>query len=154
MAELADARGRDVFDPAAGTGELLETALRWGDPDHGPAEAFGQEIDIGLAQLTSARVWLSSDTEGSRVEVGDSLRHDAFPDLRVHAVLCHPPFGTRDWGLDELTDGPRWEYGLPPRSEPELAWVRHALAHLETGGRAAAPPPGSLEFPGPTSARR
>lgn len=137
MAELADARGRDVYDPAAGTGELLEAAQQWGDPDHGPAEAYGQELDAGLARLASARVWLSSDNGGSQVEAGDSLRHDAFPHLRAHAVLCHPPFGIRDWGLDELADDPRWEYGVPPRSESELAWVQHALAHLEPEGRAA-----------------
>lgn len=137
MAELADARGRDVFDPAAGTGELLEAALKWGDPDCGPADGYGQELDAGLAQLASARAWLGSDNGEARVEAGDSLRHDAFPDLRVHSVLCHPPFGARDWGPDELADDPRWKYGVPPRSEPELAWVQHALAHLEPGGLAA-----------------
>ena len=136
MADLADARGRDVFDPAAGTGELLlAAALKYGDPGYGPAHAVGQEIDAGLARLADARVRLRSDD--ANVEVGDSLRDDKFPDLKVHSVICHPPFGTRDWGLDELADDPRWEYGVPSRSEPELAWVQHALAHLEAGGKAA-----------------
>ena len=28
----------------------------------------------------------------------------------------------------------RWEYGVPPRLESELAWVQHALAHAGPGG--------------------
>src|SRR5262249_56634019 len=67
---------------------------------------------------------------------GDSLRDDEFRDLRAEVVLCHPPWGVQDWGSDELADDPRWRYGTPPRSEPELAWLQHALAHLRPGGRA------------------
>ncbi|NVI91820.1 N-6 DNA methylase, partial [Actinomadura sp. BRA 177] len=31
----------------------------------------------------------------------------------------------------------RWGHGLPPRGEPELAWVQHVLWHLRPGGEAA-----------------
>ncbi|WP_152629269.1 HsdM family class I SAM-dependent methyltransferase, partial [Streptacidiphilus jiangxiensis] len=72
------------------------------------------------------------------VRTGDSLRADAF-DRPPHApgadvVLCHPPFNERNWGHEELAYDPRWEYGLPPRTESELAWVQHALAHAREGG--------------------
>jgi hypothetical protein len=70
------------------------------------------------------------------VSVGDSLLGDAFPGALVDAVLCDPPFHQRVWGHDELTRDPRWQYGLPPRLEPELAWVQHAVAHLAPGGLA------------------
>ncbi|GAA3210468.1 hypothetical protein GCM10020256_08560 [Streptomyces thermocoprophilus] len=70
------------------------------------------------------------------MRTGDSLRADAFPDLTVDAVLCNPPYGDRDWGHDELAYDARWAYGFPPRAESELAWVQHALAHLEPGGHA------------------
>ncbi|MEV4751378.1 N-6 DNA methylase [Streptosporangium sp. NPDC049248] len=35
-----------------------------------------------------------------------------------------------------MTADPRWEYGLPPRMESELAWIQHALSHLKPGGTA------------------
>jgi hypothetical protein len=54
----------------------------------------------------------------------------------VDAVVCNPPYGDREWGHDELALDTRWAYGVPPRSEPELAWVQHALAHLAEGGHA------------------
>ncbi|HEX7164833.1 MAG TPA: N-6 DNA methylase [Trebonia sp.] len=135
MADLADARGGDVFDPAAGTGELISVSVE--RRKFGQARGWGQELNTALARMADARVWLHVEDEDGAVVAGDSLRHDEFPNLRVHTVLCHPPFGVRDWGLDELADDPRWEYGIPPRLEPELAWVQHALAHLEADGKAA-----------------
>ncbi|MBO0517649.1 N-6 DNA methylase, partial [Streptomyces beijiangensis] len=70
------------------------------------------------------------------VRTGDTLRADAFGQLAADAVLCHPPFNERNWGHDELAYDPRWEYGFPARTESELAWVQHALAHLREGGTA------------------
>lgn len=131
MADIAEVAGGDVFDPACGTGELLDTAV-----DLGAGRAYGQELDAGLAPLAAARVDFGDSKEWAEVEAGDSLRDDKFPDLRVRTVLCHPPFGDRDWGAAELTGDPRWAFGVPPKSEPELAWVQHALAHLAPGGRA------------------
>ena len=51
-------------------------------------------------------------------------------------MLCDPPTGVKDWGHDELGYDPRWEFGLPPRSEPELAWLQHCYAHVRPGGTA------------------
>lgn len=131
MAAIADLDRGTVLDPACGTGELLAAAAR-----HGAGRLFGQELDARLAELTSIRLTISRGVRDSAVNAGDSLRNDNFPDLLADAVLCHPPFGDRDWGQDELVLDPRWEYGTPPKAEPELAWAQHALAHLRPGGRA------------------
>jgi hypothetical protein len=134
MADLAEAYRGGVFDPAAGTGELLVAAL-----DRAATDALGQELDGGLARLAELRLhcgYSVAEREGLEVAIGDSLRDDKFSGLCVQSVLCHPPFGDRDWGHEELAHDPRWEYGIPPKSEPELAWVQHAIAHLEPGGRA------------------
>jgi len=145
MADLAlparDAAGasgrrtsRTVLDPAAGTGALLRAVGR-------PTGLYAQEADPDLAALTALRLALHAPgggAEGSApsVRTGDTLRTDAFPGLTVDAVLCHPPFNERNWGHDELAYDPRWEYGFPARTESELAWLQHALAHLREGGTA------------------
>ncbi|MFJ8862118.1 N-6 DNA methylase [Streptomyces sp. NPDC102451] len=125
---------RTVLDPAAGTGALLCAVGR-------PTALYAQEADPDLAALTALRLALHSEGGGAdgpalAVRTGDTLRTDAFPGLAVDAVLCHPPFNERNWGHDELAYDPRWEYGFPARTESELAWVQHALAHLREGGTA------------------
>ncbi|SCL29823.1 N-6 DNA Methylase [Micromonospora rhizosphaerae] len=129
MVGIAGVGGGSVLDPAAGTGATLRAAVR-----AGCTAAYGQELDEDLAKL--AGLWLALREVPGEVRPGDSLRADAFPGRTVDAVVCHPPFGVTNWGLEELGYDPRWEYGVPPRTEPELAWVQHALAHLRPGGHA------------------
>ncbi|MFC7644703.1 N-6 DNA methylase [Streptosporangium lutulentum] len=52
-------------------------------------------------------------------------------------MICDPPFNERAWGYEDLAADPRWEYGLPPRGESELAWVQHCLTHVKPGGLVA-----------------
>ena len=68
---------------------------------------------------------------------GDAMRNDAFAGEKADAVVCDPPFNERAWGYEELVGDPRWEYGLPPRGEPELAWVQHCLTHVKPSGLVA-----------------
>jgi hypothetical protein len=148
MAGLAVTAGSTVLDPACGTGELLVAAL-----DRGATRVRGQELDPDLQRLASSRLstrlqpWHVEDN-AERFEdedgpplaaytvAGNSLLADRFPRLRADSVLCHPPFGSRDWGQEQLAGDPRWAYGIPPKAESELAWAQHALAHLRPGGRA------------------
>ncbi|MEH0985737.1 N-6 DNA methylase [Micromonospora sp. CPCC 205556] len=129
MVGLADVRGGSVLDPAAGSGATLRAAVR-----AGCTSAYGQEIDEDLARL--AGLWLALRDVPGEVSAGDSLRADAFAGRAVDAVVCHPPFGATNWGDEELGHDPRWIVGTTPRTEPELAWAQHALAHLRIGGHA------------------
>ncbi|MFG1668818.1 N-6 DNA methylase [Streptomyces sp. Y7] len=141
MARLLPAGASRVLDPACGSGTLLAAAAR-----QGARELFGQDSLPVQGQRTAVRLLIAAPETETAIRVGDSLRADAFPDLTVDAVLCNPPFADRDWGHDELAYDPRWAYGLPPRFESELAWVQHALAHLEPGGHAVMLLPPALAF--------
>ncbi|MFG3301561.1 N-6 DNA methylase [Micromonospora chersina] len=129
MAGLAGVGGGSVLDPAAGSGATLRAAVR-----AGCTSAYGQEIDEDLARL--AGLWLALRDVAGEVCTGDSLRADAFAGRTFDAVVCHPPFGVTNWGDEELGHDPRWIVGTTPRTEPELAWAQHALAHLRAGGHA------------------
>lgn len=128
VVDLAAVAGRTVLDPACGTGALL-TAARVREADG----LAGQDSDAAICRVAAARLL----AEGGTVEVavGDSLRADGFAGRLFGAVVCEPPFGERSWGHDELGTDLRWQHGLPPRGEPELAWVQHCLSHAEPGGR-------------------
>ena len=133
----------NILDPACGTGGLLAAAAK-----AGVATLHGQDLAEAQAILSSVRLTVEVPQTKADIRGGDSLREDAFPAPSVDAVLCSPPFGVRDWGHDELAYDPRWQYGLPPRGESELAWLQHCLAHLGPGGTAVLlMPPGVAERP-------
>ncbi|URM89657.1 N-6 DNA methylase [Streptomyces sp. MRC013] len=141
MARLLPAGASRVLDPACGSGTLLAAAAR-----QGARELFGQDSLPVQGRRTAVRLLIAAPDAETAIRVGDSLRADAFPDVTVDAVLCNPPFADRDWGHDELAYDPRWAYGVPPRFESELAWVQHALAHLEPGGHAVMLLPPGVAF--------
>ncbi|MFD0032108.1 N-6 DNA methylase [Streptomyces sp. NPDC127172] len=130
---LTDARSgsfpQEVLDPACGSGAFLVAAA-----EAGARMLYGQDVAAVQAQRTAVRLRIAAPDTRSTVHAGDSLRADAFEGLTVSGVACNPPFGVRDWGQDELAYDPRWAYGVPSRSDSELAWAQHALAHVAPGG--------------------
>ncbi|MFD9412241.1 N-6 DNA methylase [Streptomyces sp. NPDC059989] len=143
MAALAGPGVRTVLDPACGTGSLLRAVSTVGEV----TVLNAQDSSPELAALTALRLALNGSAQ-VRPAAADSLRADAFAQDAVDAVLCHPPFNERNWGHEELAYDPRWEYGFPARTESELAWIQHALAHLREGGTAV------LLMPPAVAARR
>ena len=136
--------GARTFDFTSGTGSILRMAADQAVNSGRVTRCYAQEINQQYALITKLRLWFvhlrarraGLDAEPPVVHVGDSLLADALPDLRADVVVANFPFGIHDWGHDRLAYDPRWVYGLPPRTEPELAWVQHALAHLAPGGTA------------------
>ncbi|MER6914067.1 N-6 DNA methylase [Streptomyces sp. NPDC000594] len=132
--------GATVFDPACGIGLLLlSVAGQTG------ALCRGQEADADSARLARLRAALSSMPD-TRIETGDSLRNDRWPDLRAELVVCDPPVGVTGWGREELLLDPRWELGTPSKAEGELAWLQHAYAHTAPGGHVVIVLPASVAY--------
>lgn len=117
-----------VYVPACGTGALLLAAAE----RFPAARLVGDDDDPTSRELARLRLPRSADLRAG------SLRDPSVPELAADLVLCAPPAADRDWdpAADDLAYDPRWQYGVPPRVEPELAWVQHALASLRPGGRA------------------
>lgn len=132
-AVLATTDGDTVVDPACGTGSLLAASRA--------RHKFGQELDPVSARIAGRRL------PDARIITGDSLRHNGLPG-GADAVVCDPPWHDRAWGHEELVGDPRWTYGLPPRGEPELAWVQHCLSLARPGGLVA------VLLPSATASRR
>lgn len=128
ISQLVGEDAESVFDPACGQGDLL---LAVGSRH---TKCIGQDSRQSAVDLLIHRAALTH--RPLRAETGDSLREDRFADFKVQVVVCDPPRSLTDWGRDDLLVDTRWEFGIPPKSEGELAWLQHCFAHTEPGGRA------------------
>ncbi|MBH1936942.1 N-6 DNA methylase [Streptomyces sp. AV19] len=126
---------RQVLDPACGMGSLLAASGRRWSGQESPPVLAGVDNDAALARLTRARLALEFPACERHVRSADTLRDAPLRHAsRADVVLSYPPSNQRSWGHDELATDPRWLYGVPPRTEPELAWVQHCLSVLAPGG--------------------
>jgi hypothetical protein len=141
IASIAIGSGGSVLDPSCGIGTLLK-AVR----GVGRSRLLGQDADGFSARICASRLLLDGDPQ-VEVAVGDAVRSDAFQSELVDLVACELTVD-RAWGYDDLIADSRWAFGLPPRSEPELAWLQHCIAHLRPGGL------GAVVLPAAVASRR
>ncbi|MFD8607346.1 N-6 DNA methylase [Streptomyces sp. NPDC059631] len=139
--EFAGETAGTVFDPACGIGSLL-VAVGGGTVQ----SRLGQDTQADATRVAQVRAALAATGKAAPAQVvaGDSLRADAFPDLRADLVVCEPPTAVADWGREQLLVDPRWEAGVPSRGESELAWLQHCYHHTAPGGRAVVVLPASV----------
>lgn len=131
LANLAVARPDGVlYDPACGIAAALLEAVKRGAR---PSRVIGHDINARVLEVAAKR----AELHGVEVELvqTDVLTEDVDPGLRADVVLLEPPFGLRLDGSTRLTDA-RFDFGAPPRSSADTAWLQHSLAHLTDAGRA------------------
>ena len=142
VVQLAEPR-TSVYDPAVGSGEFLircAAAIRDGS-------FYGQELNEHTWRIAKARLVLNQVP--AQLASGDSFTDDAFPDLRVDAVVCEPPAGGRSPEIKELDGDRRWQLlgtlNAPAARAADFAWIAHIVEHLSPDGHAVVVlPTGSL----------
>ena len=149
---------RTVYDPAAGTGGMLMTALHH-IKDLNPAaivNVFGQELNDETWAIAQSDLMMQ-DTAPERMRNGNSLTADAFPTEKFDYILANPPYGV-DWKAyaapikDEHTKQGfhgRFGAGLPRVSDGSFLFLQHMLSHMKpTGSRVGIVLSGSPLFSG------
>ncbi len=130
-------KGREVYDPCYGSGSLLSRALGM-LPQVKTLTLAGQAQESGSYQAGHVHSYL----HGSLVDLGErfapTLTEDVHPDREFDCVLANPPFNQSGWYSGPRPDYDlRWQYGIPPRSNGNFAWLQHVVSHLREGGRGA-----------------
>jgi len=120
-----------VYDPAAGTGNLLlDVASRAGN-DH--VRIAGQEVSPSTASFAIANAFLAGVE--ARFVVEDSLARDGFPGEAFDIIVADPPYGM-SWPHGEALRGdPRYPGGLPQRSDSSLLFAQIIASKLRPSAR-------------------
>jgi type I restriction enzyme M protein len=134
-------RGR-VYDPCCGSSGMFVQSVEFirahakGNGNGGKAKAdisiYGQESNYTTWRL--ARMNLAIRGIDGQIAHGDTFHNDRHPDLKADFILANPPFNISDWGGDRLRGDQRWQYGVPPASNANFAWVQHIVYHLAPTG--------------------
>ena len=134
-------RGR-VYDPCCGSSGMFVQAIEFirahangnvrGGTIRGDISIYGQESNYTTWRL--AKMNLAIRGIGGQIAHGDSFHNDRHPDLKADFILANPPFNVSDWGFERLVEDRRWNYGVPPKRNANLAWVQHMAHHLAPKG--------------------
>lgn len=147
MVEILDPQeSESIYDPACGTGGMLLGAIehvmrKGGDPRTFYGKIYGQEKNLTTAAIARMNLVLHG-IEDFQVAREDTLRNPAFTDSSTgglatfDCVIANPPFSLKEWGRDLWEADPwgRAQYGIPPESYGDYAFVQHMIASMAPTG--------------------
>ncbi len=133
---LSNTSYETLYDPAIGVGKLAyEVSL-----NHPNVKIYGQEID--RFDLTICRMLLALSGrihELSSLKEGHTItdpKHRSGNQLQTFdCVVCQPPFGLRDWGMEQVMGDARFHRGIPPRTGGEYAFITQVVESLNEHGK-------------------
>ncbi|WP_106819832.1 type I restriction-modification system subunit M [Janibacter massiliensis] len=149
---------RRVYDPAAGTGGMLMTAMEhMKELNPGTiVEVSGQELNDETWAIAQSDLMMQ-DIDPRQMRNGNSLTQDAFPFEKFDFILANPPYGV-DWKqyAQPIRDehekqgmSGRFGAGLPRVSDGSLLFLQHMLSKMKpSGGRVGIVLSGSPLFSG------
>jgi len=154
-----------IYDPTCGSGSLLlKTAKK---VPSGKVAVYGQERNGQTHSLCRMNMFLHN-FDDANVAWGDTLSNPLFLDdgqlMKFQVVVANPPFSLDKWAMGFAGSGDetdfkmessldfhrRFEWGVPPKSKGDYAFVQHMLYSLAEGGRMGIVLPHGVLFRGAT----
>ena len=138
MVEMIEPYKGRVFDPACGSGGMFIMSEKFVQEHRGNVDdisIYGQESNQTTYRLCRMNLAIRG-IDGSQVKwnTEGSFLNDLHKDLKADFVLANPPFNDSDWSGQLLQKDARWQYGMPPASNANYAWLSHMIYHLSPKG--------------------
>lgn len=138
MVEMIEPYKGRVFDPACGSGGMFIMSEKFVQEHRGNVDdisIYGQESNQTTYRLCRMNLAIRG-IDGSQVKwnTEGSFLNDLHKDLKADFVLANPPFNDSDWSGQLLQKDARWQFGMPPASNANFAWLSHMIYHLSPKG--------------------
>lgn len=153
-----------VYDPTCGSGSLLIKVVEQ-DPSRKVA-VYGQERNGATHSLALMNMYLHG-IDDARIAWGDTLANPLHLEegklMKFQIIVANPPFSLDKWAMGFAGEGAsdskfkmeasldphrRFEWGVPPSSKGDYAFVQHMLYSLAENGRMATILPHGVLFRG------
>ncbi len=160
---LRPEEGMHVYDPSCGSGGMLLEAfhhLERQEKNPRSLHLFGQEMNLNTWAICKINLFLH-DIDDAQIARGDTLQDPKHltPSntlRRFDRVLANPPFSLKAWGHKAWKDGDKFgrdEFGCPPKSYGDYAFVQHMVASLKDDGMLGVVLPHGVLFRGGAEGR-
>ena len=127
-----------VYDPCCGSGGMFVQSAKFIENHSGNINnisVFGQDSNPTTWKMAQMNLAIRGIEANLGSYNADTFFNDCHPTLRADYIMANPPFNLSGWGADKLKDDVRWQYGLPPASNANFAWLQHMIYHLAPNGK-------------------
>lgn len=98
---------------------------------------FGQESNQTTWRLAKMNLAMRKiDSSQVKWNSEGSFLNNAHKGLKVDFIIANPPFNDSDYFNESLANDARFNFGTPPSSNANYAWIQHFIHHLAPNGRA------------------
>ncbi len=135
---LAPYNGR-VYDPCCGSGGMFvqsEAFLKSHGGNKDDISIYGQESSFTTWRLASMNLAIRGVSANLGETNADTFARDQFRDQKFDYILANPPFNIKKWNGENYENDIRWQFGRPPVTNANYAWLQHILWKLKPGGQA------------------
>ncbi|WP_099363593.1 type I restriction-modification system subunit M [Fredinandcohnia onubensis] len=152
-----------IYDPTSGSGSLLLKVAK--QVPSKKVAIYGQERNGATHSLALMNMYLHG-IDDAKIEWGDTLANPLHLDdgklMKFQVIVANPPFSLDKWAMGFAGEGNdkkfkmepgldpfrRFEWGVPPSSKGDYAFVQHMLYSLAENGRMATILPHGVLFRG------
>ena len=165
LARLVKPQENDrIYDPTSGSGSLLIRVAN--QVPNKKVAIYGQERNGATHSLALMNMYLHG-IDDAKIEWGDTLANPLHLEdgklMKFQAIVANPPFSLDKWAMGFAGEGTndskfkmeasldphrRFEWGVPPSSKGDYAFVQHMLYSLAENGRMATILPHGVLFRG------
>ncbi|MBU8802500.1 type I restriction-modification system subunit M [Bacillus licheniformis] len=165
LARLVKPRENDrIYDPTCGSGSLLLKVAK--QVPSRKVAIYGQERNGATHSLALMNMYLHG-IDDAKIEWGDTLANPLHLEdgklMKFQVIVANPPFSLDKWAMGFAGEGNtdkkfkmeasldpyrRFEWGVPPSSKGDYAFVQHMLYSLAENGRMATILPHGVLFRG------
>ena len=156
-----------IYDPTCGSGSLLIRVVN--QVSNRKVAVYGQERNGQTHSLCMMNMFLHN-IDDAKIAWGDTISNPQHLEdgnlMKFQVVVANPPFSLDKWAMGfagenddrfkmeaSLDPHGRFEWGVPPKSKGDYAFVQHMLYSLAEDGRMAVILPHGVLFRGASEAR-
>ena len=135
---VSDRTGVKIYDPTCGSGSLLIKVNK--EIGRENCTIYGQEKNSQTFALCRMNMYLHEIGDEAKIEWGDTIKEPKFTDKgelsKFDVVVANPPFSLDKWGEEIALNDKynRFEFGVPPKSKGDLAFLLHMINSMKENG--------------------